>query len=417
MTAAHPFWTYSQAILPYAAPLGPEATGAAPLDVPGRERALSRLLRAVERRTERGPERGQTHLLLLGLGQGILVRELFEHLPPGVRCTVLEPAPQRVHHLLERSPHLLDWWSPASPLQLLADSSPWAALLLLHAWEGLEPLLPLRNPEAAPGHGRTGQDVLQRLLTVATSAACSPNPLSASKDRPALSVAAILRPDEPDLEAFFAQIPAWCHEVVVIWDARRPPQSRGAVKTEFLELARPLQADFAAQRNAMLQACRGDWVLYLDADERLAPEVWEHLMRCIHHADILDAAIRGFWLPRQTLYPDAGHCMAGLGLWPDLQLRLFRNAPGLHFVNPVHERLAGLEGATAILPGLPMVHLNQLLKSPEEIEEKYRLFQRAGGVRHARSASYPCLPLAFFEAMQRRIGPNAAILTGATPLG
>jgi hypothetical protein len=408
---AHPFWTYSQAVLPYAAPLGPEAIGAAPLDAPGRERALSRLLRAVERGTERGPEGNQTHLLLLGLGEGILVRELFETLPPGVRCTVLEPAPQRVHHLLERSPHLLDWWSPTAPMQLLADSSPWAALLLLHAWEGLEPLLPLRNPEAA-GHGRTGQDVLQRLLTVATSGSCTPNQPSASKDNPSLSVAAILRPDEPGLEAFFAQIPVWCREVVVIWDAERPPRSRGAVKTEFRELARPLHADFAAQRNAMLRACHGDWVLYLDADERLSPEVWEHLRLCIQNEDV-----HGFWLPRQTLYPDAGHCMAGLGLWPDLQLRLFRNAPGPHFVNPVHERLAGLEGATAILPGLPMVHLNQLLKSPEEIEEKYRLFQRAGGVRHARSASYPCLPLAFFEAMQRRIGQSAAILTGATPLG
>lgn len=408
MTAAHPFWTYSQAVLPYAAPLGSEASGSAPLDAPGRERALSRLLRAVER----GPERRQTHLLLLGLGEGILVRELSGHLPPGVRCTVLEPAPQRARHLLERSPHLLDWWNPASPMQLLADSSPWAALLLLHAWKGLESLLPLRNPEAAPDHGRPGQDVLQRMLTVATSASCTPNQSPAGKDRPSLSVAAILRPDEPDLDAFFAQIPEWRHEVVVIWDAERPPRSRGTVNTEFLELARPLQADFAAQRNAMLRACHGDWVLYLDADERLAPEVWEHLGRRIQDTDV-----HGFWLPRQTLYPDAGHCMAGLGLWPDLQLRLFRNTAGLHFVNPVHERLAGLGGATAILPGLPITHLNQLLKSPEEIEEKYRLFQRAGGVRHARSASYPRLPLEFFKAMQRRIGPDAAILTGATPLG
>ncbi len=416
MTAAHPFWTYSQAVLPYAAPLGSEASGAAPLDAPGRERAVSRLLRAVERGTERsserGPERCQTHLLLLGLGEGILVRELFEHLPPGVRCTVLEPAPQRVHHLLERSPRLLDWWSPDGPMQLLADSSPWAALLLLHAWEGLEPLLPLRNPEAAPGHGRTGQDVLQRLLTVARSCSLHLARTPPASDRPGLSVAAILRSDEPDLDAFFEQIPAWCREMVVIWDAERPPRSRGAVNTEFRELARPLHADFAAQRNAMLRACRGEWVLYLDADERLTPEVWEHLGRCIQNT-----GVHGFWLPRQTLYPEAEHCMAGLGLWPDLQLRLFRNAPGLHFVNPVHERLAGLEGATAILPGLPIMHLNQLLKSPEEIEEKYRLFQRAGGVRHARSASYPRLPLVFFEAMQRRIGPHAAILTGATPLG
>jgi len=84
--------------------------------------------------------------------------------------------------------------------------------------------------------------------------------------------------------------------------------------------------DFAAARNVSLQACSGDWVLVLDADERLAPGAGEILRKALaephfhcgllplHNATSLPASAAGVisgrarqgdpvLLPRLLLHP------------------------------------------------------------------------------------------------------------------
>jgi glycosyltransferase involved in cell wall biosynthesis len=89
--------------------------------------------------------------------------------------------------------------------------------------------------------------------------------------RPRISFASVLSPEEPELEGFFAAIPEVVSEAVALWDAPDVPAAARAASVSPVSvrhLARPLGQDFAAQRNAMLAACRGDWVFFLDADER-----------------------------------------------------------------------------------------------------------------------------------------------------
>jgi glycosyltransferase involved in cell wall biosynthesis len=44
---------------------------------------------------------------------------------------------------------------------------------------------------------------------------------------------------------------------------------------------RPLSSDFTAQRNFGLEKARGDWVLFLDADERLSPQLSESIEKVL----------------------------------------------------------------------------------------------------------------------------------------
>ena len=92
------------------------------------------------------------------------------------------------------------------------------------------------------------------------------------------------------------------------------------------------------------------------------------------------------------------HCLAGYGLWPDIQLRLFKKTPDLRFARPVHERLENVRGPFGLVLNAPLIHLNRILKGPSEVREKFALFDKAGKgrVKHHLSGEYPRLPVSFF---------------------
>lgn len=328
---------------------------------------------------------GKRHLLLLGLASGGLAGLLGEALPLG-GLFVCEHNLSLVRGL--KALGGLDWWRRCGAARLALDASPWAQFLLLDR-AGVDPrdALVLQNPEQPPAV-KAGFRQLELLLTRTRPLDLSAQPAYEAR-LPRISAAAILSPREPDLPEFFAQFPPWLHELVLVWDGERVPgipvPRGGAVR----QLARPLDRDFSAQRNAMLAACSGDFVFCLDADERLAPEAWALLPRLC-----AAGGVDGWHFPRLTAYPGLDSVLTGFGLWPDVQLRLFRRTSGLAYVNPVHERLVGLAGGQALAPDLEILHLNRLRKGDDELRRKLAGFDAAGGgaVRHALSAEYPSVP-------------------------
>jgi hypothetical protein len=343
----------------------------APADL---ERLTARALAAFERS-------GRRHLVLLGLGSGALAAALVDVLPAGALC-VCEQDLALVRAL--RVTGRLGWWREGSKAGLAADSSPWALFFLLdRAGVSFQDALILPNPELAP-QAKAAHRPLELLLTRSR-----PLDMPVSPPRHRLSVAAILSPSEPDLAEFFAQLPDWLDELALVWDAETLPGIPVPDRFPVRQIARPLGADFSAQRSAMLAACSGEWVLYLDADERLSPASWGTLPALCAVPEVHKV---GAWhFPRLTPYPDAEHVLTGFGLWPDVQLRLFRNAPGLSFVNPVHERLIGIQGAQALALDVEIEHLSRLRKGEEALRRKLDRFDEAGAgrVRHALSVEYP----------------------------
>jgi hypothetical protein len=329
------------------------------------------------------------HLVLLGLGSGRLACDLASRLPAGVDLTACTLQPEAAR-ALDRAGSLAELQA-SSRAAVLADSSPWA-LFCLWILAGLRPgdTLVLPNPESPD------QDLYRPLLSAFAGA--RPLPAApAGQDTPLpLALAAILAPGDPGLREFFAQVPAGLAEATVLWDADEPPPAPPACPAPVRHLARPLRKDFAAQRNALLATLPSGWTLVLDADERLAPATWDLLPALAATAEAAGAAALA--LPRMTLYPDPDHVLAGFGLWPDLQVRLFRNTPGLRYERPVHERLTGLPGPTALSLGTPILHLNRLLKTPEQTLDKLAGFDAASGhsLRHTLSADYPRLPATAF---------------------
>jgi glycosyltransferase involved in cell wall biosynthesis len=116
---------------------------------------------------------------------------------------------------------------------------------------------------------------------------------------------------------------------------------------------------FGAQKNRALGYATGEWVLSLDADERVSPALREEIEQALA-SNRLDA----YAIPRLSTY--CGRPIHHSGWWPDHVLRLFKRGCG-HFSNSrIHERLI-VAGACGQLCE-PLFH--ESFRSLEEVLDK-----------------------------------------------
>ncbi len=110
-------------------------------------------------------------------------------------------------------------------------------------------------------------------------------------------------------------------------------------------------AIFHINKQKAIDACTGDWILQLDADERVSPELAEEIKLTIEQSNNL--TINGFWLPRKNWF--LGRFLTKGGQYPDYTLRLYRRGKGHLPCQSVHEQ-AEVKGGVGYLRN-PLVHM------------------------------------------------------------
>jgi len=103
-------------------------------------------------------------------------------------------------------------------------------------------------------------------------------------------------------------------------------------------------SDYGSQKNFAMEKAAHEWVLNLDADERLSRELKASILRVKREGE---SAASGFMISRRAFY--LGRWIRHSGWYPDRKLRLFRRSQA-HWEGRIHERLA-LEGTTNVLAG------------------------------------------------------------------
>jgi hypothetical protein len=153
--------------------------------------------------------------------------------------------------------------------------------------------------------------------------------------------------------------------------------------------------DFAAQRNAALAAVEAEWILFVDADERVTPALAQEVRQAIAREG--EEARAGWWVPRYNYM--IGHRMRGGGWYPDYQLRLLRSGSA-HYdpAHPVHE-IVVLDGEAGHLENV-FVHYNYdtvadfRRKMDQYASLEARILDEQG--THVRPWSYASMPLREF---------------------
>jgi glycosyltransferase involved in cell wall biosynthesis len=109
---------------------------------------------------------------------------------------------------------------------------------------------------------------------------------------------------------------------------------------------------FGPQKNRAVDAARGTWVLSLDADEWLSPELAAQLQEVLQ-GPAGAAAPAAYALPRLSAF--CGQWMRHSGWYPDRVERLFQRGQARFSDDLVHERLV-VSGRVAPLAGGHLLH-------------------------------------------------------------
>jgi glycosyltransferase involved in cell wall biosynthesis len=167
--------------------------------------------------------------------------------------------------------------------------------------------------------------------------------------QPAQSVSAaiICLNEERDLPECLASL-AWCNEIVVVLDTRTTDRTQEIATAADAKVRFREWTGWSDQKNYAFEQCSGDWILSIDADERVPAELQEEILeRVTSTRDV------GYYVPRRNYW--MGKWIRHGGWYPDYTLRLFRRGHGTCRYM-VHERIE-VDGSTRVLTN-PLIHDN-----------------------------------------------------------
>jgi glycosyltransferase involved in cell wall biosynthesis len=164
-----------------------------------------------------------------------------------------------------------------------------------------------------------------------------------------LSIAIITLNEERNLERTLESVRALAGEIVVV-DCGSTDDTLNIARRFGAKVYSEEWKGYGTQKNSAIAKCSGEWVLSLDADESVTPELAAEI------APILSAApgegkdaLNGYFIPRKNYF--LGRWIKQGGFWPDPKIRLFRRGAGQFEERQVHEtmqvsgRVGSLHGA------------------------------------------------------------------------
>lgn len=181
-----------------------------------------------------------------------------------------------------------------------------------------------------------------------------------------LSVILITKNEAENIRACIESV-AWADEIIVV-DSGSTDDTVAISKQLGAQVHEHDWPGFGVQKNRALGYATKDWVLSLDADERVTPELRAEIETILKAGQTQDS----YLVPRLSNY--CGRFMYHSGWYPDLLPRLFRRGKARFSDDLVHERLI-VEGSSGKLKGLL---LHYAFDGMEEVLHKVNQYSTAG---------------------------------------
>ena len=165
--------------------------------------------------------------------------------------------------------------------------------------------------------------------------------------RPLLSAALIVRDEARCIGDCLTSIAGVVDEIVVVDTGSSDETPEIARRFGSRVVSHRWREDFAEARNVSLELARGEWILYIDADEWLAETDRATVERLLRDAE--EVAFRVLLRPMRDLTPYR-------------EYRLWRNDPRIRFEGIIHERVVPAIQRVALEDGRPIGDCGLLLE-------------------------------------------------------
>ena len=183
-----------------------------------------------------------------------------------------------------------------------------------------------------------------------------------------LSVAIITKNEEANLARTLASV-QFADEIIILYSSStdRTVEIALAFNAKVFD---EVWKGFSGSKNSAIEKCTGTWILSLDADEELSPQLQDQIRRLLPTNPPTDA----YYLKRRNLF--LGRWIKHGGFYPDPKLRLFRRTAANftqtpRFENrPVHETMA-FDGHAATLDYDLIHHAYPTLETYVEHMDRY----------------------------------------------
>jgi glycosyltransferase involved in cell wall biosynthesis len=181
---------------------------------------------------------------------------------------------------------------------------------------------------------------------------------------PTLSAILITKNEAADLHECLESV-AFCNEIIVVDQESSDQTIEIALDHNAKVIATRDWPGFGRQKQRALEAATSEWVLSIDADERVPALLRNEIITNLTH--FAGDSINGFYINRQNYF--LGRHLKHGGWSPDYVLRLARRRRCRFDLAPIHERLL-VEGSSERLKN-PIIHLSYQSRG-EILEKRYR---------------------------------------------
>lgn len=151
---------------------------------------------------------------------------------------------------------------------------------------------------------------------------------------------------------------SWADEIVLL-DTGSTDKTPKIAKSFGVKVIKAPPGDFSHWRNFVTEKAAGDWLLYVDADERVTPDLKKEILVAVK-----DPGFEAYAIPRRNIL--LGRKMNYGGWWPDYVLRLIKKEALVAWEGELHEQ-PRIRGAVGKLKN-PLVHITH--RSLEEMVDK-----------------------------------------------
>lgn len=155
--------------------------------------------------------------------------------------------------------------------------------------------------------------------------------------------------EEKNIRDCLDSVRQWVDEIVVVDGSSTDRTVEIAKKYTDKIFVRGNPPMFHINKQMAIDKATGDWILYLDADERVSEELKKEILSVTK-----SKKYAGFWIPRKNII--FGKWIKNPFWWPDYQLRLFKKGTAYLPCKSVHEQ-PKLTGKAGYLKN-PLVHYN-----------------------------------------------------------